>query len=166
MKDIYKNPILYYIFVPVVVALWPLLVRTVYLPEAQHNWKVEKTQYNKAQKTVIEILTLDPDRLEFADHQKAAAEFDYAVAVERITSLCGITWTNYNISSKPIRTTGGQKTQDALVALKEVDIAQFAKFLSTIQIRWANLKCDRLTITRKKGLPDAWKVDLNFKYYH
>ena len=32
MKDVYKNPILYYILVPVVVALWPLLVWSVYLP--------------------------------------------------------------------------------------------------------------------------------------
>ena len=166
MKEIYKNPIFYYITVPIAIALWPLLVWAVYLPEAQRSWKGEKSQYIKAQKTVKKILTIDPDRLEFADNQKVSAEFDYAVAVERIASLCGITSTNYNFSSKPDRTTSGQKTQDALVALKEVDIAQFAKFLSTIQLRWTNLKCERLTITKKKGLPDAWKVDLNFKYYY
>lgn len=166
MKDIYKNPIFYYVLVPIVVALWPLLIRAVYLPKAQHNWKTEKSQYNKAQKTILTILAIDPDRLEFADSQEAASEFDYAVSVERIASLCGITSTNYNISSKPIRTTGGQKTEDALVVLKEVDMAQFANFLSIIQLRWANLKCERLTITRREGLPDAWKVDLNFKYYH
>ena len=166
MKEIYKNPTLYYILVPVVAALWPLLIWGVYLPAAGHNWQVEGAQYSEAQSIMAEILALDPDRLEFADSQNAAAEFDYASAVEKIASLCRIPPTNYKLSSGIIITSGGQKSQSAKVGLKQVDITKFAKFLSTIQLRWANLQCAQVKLTKKKGLPDTWDVDLDFKYYY
>ncbi|HDZ69109.1 MAG TPA: hypothetical protein ENH43_01665 [Phycisphaerales bacterium] len=166
MKDIYKNPILYYILVPTVVALWPLFIRGVYLPDAERSWETEKAQYEKAQKIMAEILTLDPDRLQFADSRTAAAEFDYAVAVERIANLCKIPSTSYKLSSGIITTSGGQKSQSAQLVLKQVDITRFAKFLSTIQLRWANLQCTKVKLTKKKGLADTWKVDLEFKYYY
>ena len=167
MKDIYKNPILYYILVPIVVALWPLFVRGVYLPDAEDNWQAEKAQYNKAQDIMAEILARDPDRLEFADLKAGAAEFDYAIAVEKVASLCGIPSTNYKLSSGIIITTGGRKSQNATVALRDVDIAKFTRFLSTIQFRRANLQCVQLRkLKKKKGLPDKWDVDLEFKYYY
>lgn len=166
MKDIYKNPILYYILAPISVALWPLFIWGIYLPDAEDNWQAKKTQYSKAQKIMAEIITLDPDRLEFADAKNIAAEFDYATAVERIASLCRIPSSNYNISSKPVRTSGGQKSQSAMVVLKQVDITRFARFVSTIQLRWANLQCEKVTLAKKKGLPDTWKVNLDFKYYY
>jgi hypothetical protein len=52
------------------------------------------------------------------------------------------------------------------VVLKEVDITKFAKFLSTIQLRWANLQCVKVKLTKKKGLRDTWDVDLDFKYFY
>ncbi len=166
MKDIYKNPTLYYILVPIMVVLWPLLVWAVYLPDAEENWQDEKNQYNKAQKTIAEILTLDPDRLAFADSKRDTAEFDYTSAIDKIASRFKISATNYNISSKPARTSDGQKSQSCQVVLKKVNITGFAKFLSTIQLRWANLQCERVTLTKQKDLPDIWKVDLGFKYYY
>ena len=149
-------------------ALWQLFIRGVYLPNAERSWEDEKNQYNKAQKTIAEILTLDPDRLAFADSKRDTAEFDYANAVERTASSCKIPSTNYNISSRPVRTrtSDGQKSQSCQVVLKQVDITRFAKFLSTIQLRWANLQCERVTLTKQKDLPDIWKVDLGFKYYY
>jgi hypothetical protein len=166
MKQIYKNPTLYYILVPVVVALWPLLIWGVYLPSARHNWQAETVQYGEAQSIIGEILALDPDRLKFADSQNTAAEFDYASAVEKIAGLCGIPPTNYRLSSGIIIASGGQKSQNAKVGLKQIDITKFAEFLSTIQLRWANLQCVQVKLTKKKGLPDIWDVDLEFKYYY
>ncbi len=165
MKEFYKNPTFYYILVPVIVALWPLLIWGVYLPSARQNWQLESSQYKKAQGIITEILTLDPDRLEYADSQDAAAEFDYASAVEKIADLCGIPSTSYKLSSGIIMTSSGQKSQSAKVGLKQVDITRFAKFLSTIQLRWANLQTVKVKLTKKKGLPDTWDVDLEFKYY-
>ena len=113
MKDIYKNPTLYYILAPIVVVLWSLVVWGFYLPEAEHKWQAEKSQYNKAQAIMVDILALDPDRIEFADSKTTAAEFDYANAVER-----------------------------------------------------AGLQCVKVKLTKKKGLPDAWDINLEFKYYY
>jgi len=166
MKQIYKNPTLYYILVPVIVALWPLLIWGVYSPAAGHNWEVEQSQYGEAQSIMKEILALDPDRLKFVDSNNTAAEFDYASAIERTADFCKIPPTNYKLSSGIIITSGGQKSQSAKVGLKQVDITKFAKFLSTLQLRWANLQCAQVKLTKKKGLPDTWDVDLDFKYYY
>lgn len=167
MKDIYKNPIVYYILVPVIVALWALSVWAVRLPEAKRSLKREQGEYSKAQNIMLEILTLDPDRLEFADASSAAAEFDYANAVDRVASFCRIPSTSYKLSSGPIITRGGKKSQTATVGLKDVSITKFAKFLSTIQLRWADLECVQLRKLKKKaGFPDRWDVDLEFKYYY
>jgi hypothetical protein len=166
MKEIYKNPALYYILAPVMVALWPLLIWGVYLPAAGRNWEVETSQYNEGQNIMTEILALDPDRLKFADSNNASAEFDYASAMEQTAGLCGIPSTDYKLNSGIIITSAGQKSQNAKVGLMQVDITKFAKFLSTVQLRWANLQCGQVKLTKKKGLPDSWDVDLDFKYYY
>ncbi len=166
MKEIYKNPTLYYILAPAVVALWPLLIWGVYLPSARRNWQVESSQYDKAQNVIKEILAIDPDRLNFADSQNTVAEFDYASAIEKTAASCGIPPTDYKLNSGIIITSSGQKSQSAKVGLKQVDITKFAKFLSTLQLRWANLQCVQVKLTKKKGLPDSWDIDLEFKYYY
>ena len=166
MKEIYKNPTLYYALVPVIVALWPLLIWGVYLPAARHNWEVEKSQYNEGQSIIKEILALDPDRLKFADSQSASAEFDYAGAIDKTAGACGIPSSSYKLNSGIIITSAGQKSQSAKVSLKGVDITKFARFLATVQLRWANLQCTQVKLTKRKGLPDTWDVDLDFKYYY
>jgi hypothetical protein len=166
MKDIYKNPILYYILVPVVVALWPLLVWSVYLPRAQQMWQYEKKQYIRAEKTIDEILALDNGRLESADPNKTGTKFDYTYEVDRFAGMFRISSNDYTISSLPVMVSGGQKSQGAKVVLKQIGLARFARFLSAIQLRWANLQCMRVTLTPSKGVPDMWKIDLDFRYYY
>lgn len=167
MNQIYKNPVVYYVAIPVLTALWSLLILAVYLPNVEENLEKEKNEYEKARKVMEEILTLDPDRLDSAVARAGAAKFDYATAVEEIANSCSISSANYNISSKPVRrTTSGQKTRSAMVVLKKVDVTKFSRFLSTIQLRWANLQCENVTLTRQKGLADLWKANLEFKYYY
>jgi cytochrome oxidase assembly protein ShyY1 len=165
MKDIYKNPIFYYILVPCLVALWPLLVWAAYLPGAKRDYKQEKAQYKEAEVKILTILRRDPTRLELTDPNKTADKFVYDTAVSDIARKCGISAMNYTVSSKPRRSSGGKESQSAKVVLKQVDIKSFATFLSKIQLRWANLQCDSVTLTQKKGLVDVWKVDLDFKYF-
>ena len=166
MKNIYKNPTLYYILVPVVLALWPLIIGGIYSQEAKRNLNKEKNNYKVARSKVAEILTLDGGRLDFSDPKTGASEFDYVDAVDKVADLCKIPETNYQLSSKPISTREGQKSQNCYVVLKDVKIATFGDFLSTIQLRWARLRCVDVRLTRKKGLPDTWRADLNFKYYY
>ena len=168
MKDIYKNPILYYIVVPVIAGLWPLLVWAIYLPTAQKDVEEQIAQYKKAEPIMMEILTLEPDRLEFADANDTAADFTYGEAIDRVASLCRIPPSKYNLSSAMIITTNDKKSQSASVDLKQVDIRKFARFLSMMQLRWANLQCEQLKLTKKQNLPDndMWDVDIKFKYYY
>ncbi|MFA5238445.1 MAG: hypothetical protein WC476_01880 [Phycisphaerae bacterium] len=165
-KDIFKNPTLYYILAPLAVALWPLLVWGVYLPASADKWQKEQSQYREAQTIITEILTIDPERLKFADSAGNAADFDYASAIEATAKSCGISSADYKLSSGIITASGGQKSQSAKVGLKQVDVTKFAQFLSTLQLRWANLQCSGVKLTKKKGLPDTWDVDLDFKYYY
>ncbi len=165
MKDIYRNPILYYILVPAVVGLWPLLVWAVYLPAADENFKGQENQHRKAEAMMMEILTLDPDRLEFVDSNDIGAEFTYGV-IDKVAGSCGIPPSKYKLNSGMLITSQGQKSQSASVSLRQVDIVKFAKFLSTIQLRWANLQCNRVKLTKKQGMPDIWDIDIEFKYYY
>lgn len=168
MRDIYKNPILYYIAIPVIVGLWPLLIWAVYLPNAEKDVKEQMDQCKIAEPIMEEILTLEPDRLEFADANDTAAEFTYGEAIDRIASLCRIPPSKYNLSSSMIITTQGQKSQSASVDLKEIDIRKFARFLSMIQLRWPNLQCEQLKLSKMQNLPDndMWDIDIEFKYYY
>ena len=58
MKEIYKNPNFYYILVPAMLALWPLIAGGVYLPAAERGLKDEMKDYQKARSRVDEILKL------------------------------------------------------------------------------------------------------------
>ena len=166
MKQIYKNPALYYILVPIIVALWPLFICGVYLPEAETGWQSEKSRYTRAQKIMAGILELDPDRLGFADAKAAGAEFDYASAVEKTARLCKISSSDYKLSSGIVMTSSGQKSQKANVVLRDIELARFARFLSTIQLHWPSLQCERVKLTGKKGVSDRWNIELDFKYYY
>jgi len=152
--------------VPAVVAFWPLLVWLVYLPNAEESWGSEVKQYDKAQGLIAEILTLDPERLEFADAVNTEDQFDYAKAVATVAAVCGIPPGNYSHGSGIIIESGGQKSQTAKVDLNGIDIARSARFLSTMEFRWANLQCTQVKLTKKKAVADMWDVDLNFKYYY
>lgn len=166
MKDIHKNPILYYILVPVLIFLWPLLISTKYLPKAEDALDKEVKDYSSAIDIMDEILSIDPKRLTLSGSKSEASGFDYLVAINKVANSYGISEANCSINTKPAVSKNNQKTQNASVSLEKIDIENFAKFLSTLQLRWANLECEKLKLTKKKGLSDAWKVDLNFKYYY
>lgn len=168
MKDIYKNPVLYYIAIPIIVAVWPLLVRGFYLPAAQKDIEEQITQSKRADPIMMEIHNLDPEWLKFADANDAAAEFTYGGAVDWVANICKIPSSAYKVSSSMIITANKQKTQSAKVDLRQIDIVRFTKFLSMIQLRWVNLQCERLKLTKKEGLADndVWDVDIEFKYYY
>ena len=166
MRDIYKNPILYYILVPVIVCLWPLLVWAVYLPAAEKNKEEQRAQYKKAEAIMMEILTLDPDRRDFADSNDVDTEFNFDKAVAKVASTSRIPPSKYKLNAGARQPSRGEESQSATVTLKQIDIVKFSEFLSTIQLRWANLQCNRVKLTQKPGLPDMWDVDIEFKYYY
>ncbi|MDD5010540.1 MAG: hypothetical protein PHQ00_00280 [Phycisphaerae bacterium] len=166
MKEIYKKPIFYYVLVPIVIGLWPVWLFSVGIPGAEKNLDKEIKDYTEARKLMSEILSLDPQRLDYASSKKTGEDFDYTTAVDQVTRLCRILPTSYRLSSSPIRRIkGGQKNQDASMTIDRIDIEKFSKFLSTMHMRWSNLQCTNATLTKIKGEKDAWKADIRFMYY-
>jgi hypothetical protein len=60
MKDAIKNPLLYFLVVPVGIAIWPLLVWAMYLPNAQKSFAKEQALYEEGEVIIKNILDLDP----------------------------------------------------------------------------------------------------------
>ncbi len=166
MKDIYKNPMFYYILVPVIAALWPAVIWGLYLPNTRANFSEDNDQYQKAQPLIDELLVVDPERLNFSKEKGASVEFDYATAVQQAAEFCSIPAGSYKLSSGTIITSGGQKSQSANVMLKDVDITKAARFLATIQLRWSGLQATKITLRKQKGSPDSWDADFTFKYFY
>jgi hypothetical protein len=148
------------------VCLWPLLVWAVYLPAAEKSQEAQKAQYKKAEAIMMEILTLDPDRRDFADSNDVGTEFKFDKVVAKVAGASKIPPSKWDLNAVAPQTSRGEKSQSADVSLKQIDIVKFSEFLSTIQLRWANLQCDRVKLTQKPGLPDMWDVDIKFKYYY
>jgi len=84
MRDIYKNPILYYVLAPILVGLWPLLVWGMYLPRAQKAWDEDEKLYAEAKNTILSIIERDPERVKLAEDTKSLGKFAYAEAVDRV----------------------------------------------------------------------------------
>jgi len=166
MREVYKNPMLYYVLIPVLVGLWPLLVWGVYLPRAEQNREIEGGLCVEGQARVIEILKLAPELADPTEQAQITAPFDYGSAVARVANLCKIPPSNcpYTISGTMV--SGGKKRQDARVELKSVGIIQGAEFLWRMQSMWATLQCEDVKLTKKKGTSDQWDVDFRFIYYY
>ena len=166
IKALIRDPKLYYILVPLVCALWPLWVGLVALPSAQKTWADEKDSYKQAEKVIADIYKLDPERFAGDPNQGKAAVFSYPAAVEQVARSCGVPSTEYKLQTSAVmKAKEGQQTQDAQVTLKQVNIATFSKFLSTMQLRWADVQCTSLKLTKQKGTADLWKADMTLKYY-
>ena len=164
MREIYRNPMLYYALIPVLAVIWPVLVWGFYLPEAEKSWDKDQQSYGEATARILDILNKKPDILDVAMDTQSLGKFNYAEQVDRVANLCRIPSSNLDLSTGNIITTGGRETQQARVTLTNINIVQGARFLSTIQSSWVNLTCDRVKLTKKEGMPDQWDMDLNFKY--
>jgi len=163
MRDIYKNPMVYYLVAPVLAGIWPLLVSAMYLPAAERSMSEERALCVEGQTYILDILKYDPERLNFSEDKDASGEFSFAKAIDRVANMCGIRSANCDYSVGGI---GGadKKTQNAKVTLKAVGIVQAATFLSHIQSMWVGLKCDQTKLTKKEGVPDQWDVEMKFWY--
>jgi hypothetical protein len=166
IKKLTRDPKLYYLLVPIVCAIWPLWVGVVSLPAAQKTWAAEQEQYRQIEQVIEQIQKFDPDRFIAEKDKGKAAPFSYPVVIEQVAKTCNIPSTEYKLQvGAVVKAKGGQQVQDADVTLRQVDIATFAKFISTMQIRWADLQCVSLKLTKQKGAADLWKADIDFKYY-
>lgn len=164
MRDLHKNPVLYYVLAPVLLAAWPVLVWAVYLPAADEGRQSDEQALTEAQTAILEILKIDPDRLSIVDKNEGLGKFSYAEAIDRSANICNIPSSNYRFTQSGINTSQGKETQTARLTLENVGILQVASFLSSIQSMWVNLSCERMALKKKEGMPDQWDADMDFKY--
>ena len=166
MKDTLKNPITYCLAAALIISLWPLLLWGVYIPNANEKLQQKIQNAKDSEIIMLEILTLDPERKNYAEQTRSGDDFDYAVVIQSIAESCGIPSAKYKLSSRPAATKGETKTQAANVTLDQLSVLKISQFISKIQFRWHSLKCTRLKLTKLKGLEDSWKADLEFVYYY
>ena len=158
MKDLYRNPIFYYVAGPLLVAVWPLTVAFKYLPEMDQSLEDQKNYYVESETLIEEILTMDPDRLSYVDVNQGDTAFSYAVVIDKVASSLGIREVTLN---EQFRTKEGQR---AKVKLEDIDIQQCTKFLATLLMRWDNLKCNDFSLTKKREMKDQWTVTMSLAY--
>jgi hypothetical protein len=166
MKDYHKNPNFYYIIIPVLTVFWLLFVSTSALPKSKQELKKTFDASNSAEDLIIKILQTDPDRLNYKNEKGKSSEFDYTTAIDQFAKLCGIAPSKYSYTGGRDVKRSGMKTKSADVSINDVDIETLAKFLSTILIRWPDLKCDLIKLTKLNTGKDNWKVALKFTYYY
>ena len=166
MKEYYKEPNFYYILVPAIAVLWVIVTWFVSLPTAEKKWQRNREQFEDAQTQITRILALDPERLEFENQKGKSVEFDYANAVENFARAWKIPPSNYSLQASREIKRAGQRTKGASVQIKPVDVETFTQFLSAMMLRWPDLQCDQIKLTKQKDGPDSWKVDLKFTYYY
>lgn len=163
MRDIYRDPIFYYILAPLLIGLWPLLVWAIYLPQAYEGRESDERDLEEAKVAILGILEYDPDRLNIVGDEKGS-RFTYREAIDSAANVCRIPSANYVDSIGSITSSGGKRIQGASVTLENVAIVQAARFLSTLQSTWVNLTCDNITLRKIEGMPDQWRVEMRFTY--
>jgi hypothetical protein len=92
--------------------------------------------------------------------------FDFANAIDEIARLTRIRQSSYNLTTGAKIKRRAEETQDAKVSINPVNVESFSKFLSIMLIKYPSLTCQQLRVTKVKGMDDAWKVDLDFRYFY
>lgn len=162
LNDLHKNPMLYYVLVPLAAAVWPFLLYSQTLPQAQKELDKEKSYVVDVNNLVQQILTLDPMRLRDPNARATGGRtFDYATEVDRVAKVCGIG----SYESRPEKVMDkNRKTQSASVSLNNVGLVKIALFISTLLGDWTDLECTKIELDLNKNEKDVWKVKLGFNY--
>ncbi len=166
MRDYWKNPNFYYILIPTLATVWAGLASLAFMPAANQRYQEQDNQYVKSKDLIRKILQIEPERLDYKLEKGQSVEFDYATAIEEFAKACKISSSNYSLRGGREVKRGGRKTKSADMTINAIDIERFATFLSSMLIRWSDLRCELLTMTKSKTGPDTWKATIKFTYYY
>ncbi len=161
MQDLHKNPMLYYVIIPLVALAWPGAMWFKYMPAMTDERETWKTYVTDANDLILEILTLDPERLNYSDSKGSSVEFEYEIAIDKVARSLRM---DKQVEFRPSARSANK--QGAEVSLKNVGVTQCSQFLSTLQMHWNGLECTRLGLTNKKTIKDRWDVTMSFVYYY
>lgn len=167
MKINVKNPNMYYILAPVLSAVWALAAGFVFYPGSVKAYQEDiQPEYERSQEWIEKILTVQPQRLQFSIQNGTDKPFDFGEAVTALTALFDIPTTRYTLNVRGEVNRGGKTARTATMEIKEIDIENLARFLSTMLTGWPDLKCEKLTLDKAKVGKDNWDVDMTLTYYY
>ncbi|MBM4104063.1 MAG: hypothetical protein FJ263_08435 [Planctomycetes bacterium] len=167
IKDYLRSPLFYMVAVPVLAGAWMIYAWTLAYPSSVQKWNASKTEYDETQKTLEQILRIEPQRLTFQQEKSQATGFDYAIVIDQFTKQFGIASDNYTFNVRDTTKKAGKTVKSADLAIKTIDIENFCKFLSAILTRWPELECETLRLDRLPTGKNAWKVvNVHFIYYY
>jgi len=167
MKDYLKNPLFYYIAIPVVAGVWAVAAAAVFYPRAATAWENEKNDYETAEELLAQIIKIEPQRLTHQQEEGAAAgDFDFTQAVNQFATLFSIPPANFTLNTRGETRRAGKRARSATLSIRTIDIERTAKFLSTMLVRWPELQCEQLSFEKLPQGKDNWRVDMTLTYYY
>ncbi len=165
IKEYLKNPNFYYVSVPGICVLWAFYMWAFAVPNAEDKWEKTQSNYIRAQEQITRILMLDPSRLEFEGEQEDQGKFDFSMVFEQFARTNSIPSSAYSLQAGREIKRGGRVSKTANVKVDEISIEKIANFFSTVMLRWPDLQCDQLKISKVSGGPNVWDVSMRLTYY-
>ena len=163
----FKDPNVYYIFVPVLAGLWAITAGLVFYPKSVKAWDESEAEYTKAKDLVDQLVTLQPERLAYkVDENSESQDFDFTNTINEFAKALSISESNYNLTVRSETNRGGRKTRSASISIKTIDIEKLAQFLSALLLRWPDLKCDTLSFSKIKDAKNNWQADISLTYFY
>lgn len=167
IKKHLKNPLFYYIAVPVVMGVWALVAGAVLFPKAVSNWKESQEEYKTAQDLMAQIIAIEPQRLAYkAEKGAQIGVFDFTAVINEFATSFSIPSANFTLNTRGETRRAGKRARSAVLSIKSIDIEKMTKFLSTMLIRWPDLQCEIMSIEKLPQGKDNWKVDMTLTYYY
>jgi hypothetical protein len=164
MKEYLKNPVVYTIAVPAVAALWMLYVWLVAYPSSLSRYNAAYADFQDSQKSLEQILNLEPQRLLYQQEKGKISDFDYTNVIGDFARQFSIAPGDYTLVVRGATKRAGQTIKSADMSIKIIDIENLCKFVSAVLQRWPELECERLSIDKTGAGKNSWKVSLRFMY--
>ena len=164
MREFYKKPEFYYFILPFFVVVWILTSAFLTLPTAKSKFKRADEDQSKINGHVTTIITRQPERLKFDELKKGTEKFDYGSVIDGFAKRYGIASSSYSLQAQGKVRRGKQESQGANITISEIDVTNFAMFLTSMQQIWPDLQCDLLSLNKHKNAKDKWKATMKFTY--
>jgi hypothetical protein len=141
-----------------------LVVNLLMVPSVARDAQKQASTYTQLNEKCAKIYELDPARIANAAKAAAGKEFHYSNSVSEVAARWKIPTDQYNLNVRSIRQSKDTRTQNARVAIDEVSVSTFAKFLSQILYEWPNLECQTIKLISEREQKDTWKATIDFIY--
>jgi hypothetical protein len=141
-----------------------LTVNLLLVPSMAGKTQTLSSTFEQLNEKCTKIYELDPSRIANAANVAAGKEFHYSSSVSEVAARWKIPTDKYNINVRSVMQTRDTRTQNARVAIEDVSVSTFAKFLSQILYEWPNLECQTIKLISEREQKDNWKATIDFIY--